>query len=132
MLRYLLVHTLAVLVCAMPALAQPPAFSDSRTIPDTPAYRRAQEVAGLIKDQKPAKWRDYIQQDPKIMLGKPVIKGTRLTVELILERLGDGWPVEDLLASYPDLRPEHIRAAQAYAASYLALDRTIFDPVEAR
>ena len=42
-------------------------------------------------------WHIYIEQNPKIMLGKPVIKGTRLTVELILEKLGDGWPVEDLL-----------------------------------
>lgn len=71
-------------------------------------------------------WRDYIEQDPRIMMGKPVIKGTRLTVELILERLDNGAPVEDLLDSYPQLRLEHILAAQAYAAAYLALDKTIW------
>ena len=71
-------------------------------------------------------WREYIEQNPKIMLGKPVIKGTRLTVELILERLGQGAPVEDLLASYPQLRPEHILAAQAFAAAYLALDESVW------
>jgi uncharacterized protein (DUF433 family) len=71
-------------------------------------------------------WREYVEQDPEVMLGKPVIKGTRLTVELILERLGDGWPQEDLLTAYPDLKPEHIRAAQAYAAAYLAMDETVF------
>jgi uncharacterized protein (DUF433 family) len=71
-------------------------------------------------------WHIYIEQNPKIMLGKPVIKGTRLTVELILERLGQGAPVEDLLASYPQLRPEHILAAQAFAAAYLAMDASIF------
>jgi uncharacterized protein (DUF433 family) len=71
-------------------------------------------------------WRNYIEQRPDIMMGKPVIKGTRLTVELILERLGYGTPVEDLLAAYPQLRPEHIQAAQAFAADYLALDKTIW------
>jgi uncharacterized protein (DUF433 family) len=73
-------------------------------------------------------WRVHIEQRRDVMLGKPVIKGTRLTVEMILEKLGDGWPVEDLLAAYPDLTREHIQAAQAYAAAYLALDETIFRP----
>jgi len=71
-------------------------------------------------------WQDYIEQRPDVMLGKPVIKGTRLTVELILERLGNGSPLEDLLASYPGLLPEHIQAAQAFAADYLSFDRTIW------
>jgi len=65
-------------------------------------------------------WHDYIEQHPDVMMGKPVIKGTRLTVELILERLGNGSPLQDLLASYPQLRPEHIQAAQAFAADYFA------------
>jgi len=59
------------------------------------------------------------------MLGKPVIKGTRLTVELILERLGDGWAVADLLDANPEICPEHIRAAQSYAAAYLSLDESV-------
>ncbi len=71
-------------------------------------------------------WRQYIEQRPDVMLGKPVIKGTRLTVELILERLGQGAPPEDLLECYPQLRLEHIRAAQSYAAAYLAFDTTIW------
>jgi uncharacterized protein (DUF433 family) len=75
-------------------------------------------------------WREYIEQNPKVMLGKPVIKGTRLTVELILEKLGDGWPAEDLLRAYPDLKPAHIQAALAYCASYLAMDASIFEPAE--
>ena len=61
-------------------------------------------------------WQNYIERDPEIMLGKPVFKGTRLTVEFILERLGQGADVEELLESYEGLLPEHIRAAQAYAA----------------
>ena len=70
-------------------------------------------------------WREYIEQRPDVMLGKPIIKGTRLTVELILERLGDGWPVSDVLEAYPDLCPEHIHAAQSYAAAYLSLDESV-------
>ena len=65
-------------------------------------------------------WQPYIEQRPDVMLGKPVIKGTRLTVELILERLSDGEQEADLLEAYPRLRPEHIRAAIAYAASALS------------
>lgn len=61
-------------------------------------------------------WQEYIEQRPDVMMGKPVVRGTRLTVELILERLGNGAPVEDLLDSYPQLAREHIQAAQAYAA----------------
>jgi uncharacterized protein (DUF433 family) len=75
-------------------------------------------------------WKNCIEQRPDVMLGKPVIKGTRLTVELILEKLGDGWPTEDLLAAYPELRREHIQAAQSYAAAYLAMDETVFRHAE--
>jgi len=71
-------------------------------------------------------WRQYIEQRPDVMLGKPVIKGTRLTVEMILQKLGDGWPASELLDAYPDLRPEHIQAAQSYAAAYLSLDESVF------
>lgn len=55
-------------------------------------------------------WRQYIEQRPDVMLGKPVIKGTRLTVELIIEGLAEGASEADLLAAHPRLRPEHIRA----------------------
>jgi uncharacterized protein (DUF433 family) len=51
-------------------------------------------------------------------------------VELILEKMGDGWPVDDLLRAYPDLKPAHVQAAQAYCASYLAMDASIFEPAE--
>jgi len=71
-------------------------------------------------------WRQYIEQRPEVMLGKPVIKGTRITVELILEKLGDGWSCEDLLASHPNLRPEHLQAAQAYPAASLSSELTFW------
>ncbi len=71
-------------------------------------------------------WQDYIDRDPEVMLGKPVFKGTRLTVEFVLERLGQGATVEELLDAYVGLRPEHIRAAQAYAASVLRHDDVVY------
>jgi len=66
--------------------------------------------------------RDYIEQRPDVMMGKPVFKGTRLTVEHILQRLADGASEADLLDAHPRLRPEHIRAAQAYAKGKAAID----------
>ena len=61
-----------------------------------------------------------IQSDPKIMMGKPVIRGTRLTVEHILRCLAAGGSVDQILSDYPRLTIEDIRAAQAFAADHLA------------
>lgn len=58
--------------------------------------------------------------DPEIMVGKPTIKGTRVTVELILRKLGGGMTPEAILADHPRLTMEDIRAAQAYAAEIFA------------
>jgi uncharacterized protein (DUF433 family) len=54
--------------------------------------------------------------DPKVMVGKPVIRGTRIPVELIVRMLAQGIPEADILQEYPNLRPEDIRAALDYAA----------------
>ena len=64
-------------------------------------------------------WRDHIVSDPEILVGKPVIKGTRLSVDLILDRLADGWTTEDLFKSYPRLTPEALQAVFAFAAEVL-------------
>ena len=72
------------------------------------------------------RWQDYIEQRPEVLCGKPIIKGTRISVELILERLGDGWSQDDILQSFPHIKPEHIQAAQAYAAAALATDEILF------
>jgi uncharacterized protein (DUF433 family) len=61
-----------------------------------------------------------IKRDPKVMMGKPVIAGTRITVEHILRCLGAGDSVEAILRDYPQLTEANIRAAQAYAAEFLA------------
>ncbi|MBA3520558.1 MAG: DUF433 domain-containing protein [Rhizobiales bacterium] len=61
-----------------------------------------------------------ISQNPEVMVGKPVIKGTRIPVELILRMLGGGHSVETILDSYPHLSREDIFAAPAFAADALA------------
>jgi uncharacterized protein (DUF433 family) len=63
-----------------------------------------------------------IVSDPKIMMGKPVIAGTRITVELILEKLAAGETQEQILDAHPRLRPEAIQAALAFAAEALRAD----------
>jgi uncharacterized protein (DUF433 family) len=63
---------------------------------------------------------ERIASDPSIMMGKPVIRGTRITVEHILRPLGGGASVEAVLAEHPQLTRADIAAAQAYAADYLA------------
>lgn len=67
-----------------------------------------------------------IVSDPAVMMGKPVVSGTRITVEHILEELGAGRTAEDLLAAHPNLTNEGIRAAIAYAAQVLRNDTVYF------
>jgi uncharacterized protein (DUF433 family) len=69
---------------------------------------------------------DRIEMNPKVMLGKPVVRGTRIPVELLLRKLGDGATEQDLLDAYPRLKPEDLRAALAYAADTIAHEETIF------
>ena len=66
----------------------------------------------------------YIEVNPRVMMGKPVIKGTRVTVELILESLSAGESVDNLLESYPRLTKEAISAALAFAAEALKGEKT--------
>jgi len=63
-----------------------------------------------------------IVSDPAVMMGKPVIAGTRITVELILEKLAAGETREQLLKAHPRLTPEAIQAALAFAAEALRAD----------
>jgi uncharacterized protein (DUF433 family) len=66
-----------------------------------------------------------IKRDPKVMFGKPVIAGTRITVEHILRLLGAGDSVEEVIESHPHITAEDIRAAQAYAADYMSREGLI-------
>ncbi len=65
---------------------------------------------------------DLIEINPKIMVGKPVIKGTRITVELILEKLAEGETIDSILRSYPHLNREQILACLEYAHRSLSMD----------
>ena len=60
-----------------------------------------------------------ISANPAVMMGKPCIKGTRITVELILRKLGAGRTFSDLLEAYPHLTEDDLRAALAFAADYM-------------
>jgi uncharacterized protein (DUF433 family) len=68
------------------------------------------------------KWQDYITADPAVLVGKPVIRGTRLAVEFILELMAQGWPENEILRNY-HLQPEQVRACAAYARARLSEEK---------
>jgi uncharacterized protein (DUF433 family) len=70
---------------------------------------------------------DRIEIDTEVMLGKPVVRGTRITVEILLEKLAAGASVEEILADYPDLQREDVLAALAYARQAVGTDELILD-----
>lgn len=61
-------------------------------------------------------WRSYIHRDPEVAHGRAVFRGTRVPVPVVLDSLSQGVSTDELLASYPSLRPTHLTAALAYAA----------------
>lgn len=67
-----------------------------------------------------ADWQDRIVADPSVLVGKPVVKGTRLAVEFIVELLASGWTESQVLESYPGLTTEDIRACLAFAADQIS------------
>jgi uncharacterized protein (DUF433 family) len=68
-------------------------------------------------------WQDRITVDPRVLVGKPVVKGTRVAVELVVDLLAQGWTQEQILDSYPNLTAEDIRACLAYASDVLHAER---------
>ena len=70
-------------------------------------------------------WKDRIIVDPAVLVGKPIIKGTRISVELILDRVADGWTMEDMLASYPHITREDVLAALSFAAEIFRKERFV-------
>jgi len=69
---------------------------------------------------------DRVESNPEVMGGKPVIRGTRVPVELILRKLGAGMTAEAIIADHPRLVLDDIRAAQAFAADYLADEELVY------
>ena len=68
-------------------------------------------------------WQERISIDPRILAGKPVIRGTRIAVELVVDLLGKGWTQAQILDSYPNITVEDIRACLAYASDMLHAER---------
>jgi len=68
-------------------------------------------------------WQDRVVIDPAILVGKPVVRGSRLAVEFIVDLLAQGWSQEDILRNYPGLTHEDIAACLAYASSLLKAER---------
>lgn len=68
-------------------------------------------------------WQERITLDPEILAGKPVVKGTRLSVEFIIELLAQGWSEAEVLRNYPGLRSEDIKACLAYAGDMMKNER---------
>ena len=73
-----------------------------------------------------------IEINAEVMLGKPVIRGTRVTVELLLRKLSEGASEDDLLDAYPRITREDVRAAVRFAADTVANDETISDSCHTR
>ncbi len=70
----------------------------------------------------------FIESNPDVMMGKPVLKGTRITVELILEKLGAGESIEQILQEHPHITKEAILEALQFAAEALKVD--VLYPIE--
>ncbi|MCG6117663.1 MAG: DUF433 domain-containing protein [Aquimonas sp.] len=70
-------------------------------------------------------WKSRIVAEPEVMLGKPCIRGTRISVEWILERLSGGWDTSTLIEAYPHLSTADIQAALAFAAELMRDERYI-------
>ena len=68
-------------------------------------------------------WQDRITSDPEVLTGKPVVRGTRLAVEFLLDLLAQGWSEEDLMRNYPGLSQDDLRACLAYASDLVRSER---------
>ncbi len=68
-------------------------------------------------------WQERIILDPGVLAGKPIIKGTRLAVEFLLELLAEGWSEADILRNYPGLTHDDLRACWAYACDHLKAEK---------
>ncbi len=68
-------------------------------------------------------WNVHIAVDPDILVGKPIVKGTRISVELLLDRFADGWSYDDILEAYPHLTRVQVQAAVSFAAELFKEER---------
>ena len=73
-------------------------------------------------------WQERIIVDPNILVGKPVIKGTRLAVEFIIELFAQGWSIEEVLRNYPGITVADIQACFSYASASLKAEKVYLIP----
>lgn len=74
-------------------------------------------------------WQGYIVSDKQVLLGKPTIKGTRISVELVLELFSSGWTEKQILESYPSISSESLRAVFAYLKD--CIQQELYFPISA-
>lgn len=74
------------------------------------------------------RWQDRIIIDPKVLVGKPIIKGTRIAVEFVVDLLARGWTVEQILKEYDHLDRDDIQACLGYASETLKSERIYLVP----
>ena len=74
-------------------------------------------------------WQERITIDPEVLVGKPIISGTRISVEFVIELLAAGWTTEQILEEYDHLHPEDIQACLAYASEILKSEKVYPIPV---
>jgi uncharacterized protein (DUF433 family) len=73
-------------------------------------------------------WQDRITVDPNVLVGKPIVKGTRIAVEFVIDLLARGWTVEQILHDYDHLTAEDVQACLAYASEVLKSERVYLTP----
>ncbi|VVB71167.1 Uncharacterised protein [uncultured archaeon] len=91
------------------------AYDSAMTVRD----RDLKSFIDFIDEEVSTGWRDRIERNPKVLVGKPVIKGTRISVDLILDLLSHGCSEKDILIDYPQLTSDDIRACLSYAGATL-------------
>jgi uncharacterized protein (DUF433 family) len=74
-------------------------------------------------------WQEYIVSDKQVLLGKPIIKGTRISVELVLELFSSGWTEKQILDSYPSVSAESLRAVFTYLKA--CMQQELYFPISA-
>jgi uncharacterized protein (DUF433 family) len=77
-------------------------------------------------------WQDRITIDPNVLVGKPIVKGTRISVEFVVDLLGRGWTTAEVLNDYDHLKPEDIQACLAYASDVLKSEKVYLLPTAGR
>ena len=74
-------------------------------------------------------WQERITLNPDILAGKPIIKGTRIAVEFIIDLLAQGWSTDEIIRNYSGITPEDIQACLSYASANLKAEKVYLIPV---